>query len=459
MKMNSETLRRKKPIPTRKIGFNLPGISNFKLDNGLPVFFVRKDILPIMSMSLVIDAGSRLDPPGKKGMANLLAMLMDEGAGKYDSLQLSDQFEIIGASFSIHCDQDSLYLSLQVLADEFERGTELFSSVVIDPHLDEKDFEREKRKILTRILQNSDDAEEIANEVFEFKLFGENNPYAPPSTGYQKDIESLSVTDLKENFRKTIEPSNAFLVIAGSYKEENLKDVLNKYFSGWNSPGLRSPAIDMRVTAQPGLYIFDKKDSVQSEIRTGLLCYGRNEYDFYSRSILNLILGGQFTSRLNLNLREKKGFTYGIHSRFIYLKSAGYFFTATSVSSENTGAALNEIFMEIKKIRNGITLKELDFAKSSLIRKFPSGFETTRQITSNIVGQILHSLSEDYFKQYPERISKVTRDEVNRAAQDNLFPDRLTTVIAGNKDKIIDQLREVYKGEITELDANGRILF
>ncbi len=458
MTMNPDTSRRKKPVPGRKTKFNLPDISSFKLQNNLQVYFVRKDTLPVMNMSLVLDAGSKYDPANKKGLSNLLAMVIDEGAGKYNSLQLSDQFEVIGANFSIHCDQDSFYFSLQVLADEFERGTELFSSVITDPHLDENDFEREKRKIITRISQNNDDVEEIANEVFEFKLFGENNPYAPPSIGYLEDIESIQASEIKDHFINIINPSGAFLVIVGSYNQEKLKDVLNRYFSGWESTGLNKPFIDTTSSGQKGLYIVDKKDSVQSEIRTGLISYKRNEYDFYSKSILNLILGGQFTSRLNLNLREKRGFTYGIYSRFIYLKSAGYFFTTTSVSSENTGAALKEILGEIDKIRKGVTRKELEFARSSLIRKFPSGFETNRQITSNIIGQLIHSLPEDYFIRYPERIKKVTREQVLKAANDNLFPEKLTTVIAGNKEKILGQLKEIYPGDITELDSGGRIL-
>ncbi len=449
---------RKRPVQGRKTNFTLPGISSFKLDNNLKVYFVRKETLPIMTTSLVLDAGTRYDPQGKKGLTNLLAMVMDEGAGKYDSLQLSDQFEILGANFSIHCDQDSLYLSLQVLADEFERGTELFSSVVLDPHLEENDFEREKRKILTRILQNKDDIEEIANEVFEFKLFGGDNPYAAPSIGYQKDIESISAAELKDYYKNIIDPADAFLVIVGSYEEEKLKSILNRYFADWKPQGVPKPLINTEISAGQGLYIVDKKDSVQSEIRTGLICYRRDEYDFFSRSILNLILGGQFTSRLNLNLREKRGFTYGIYSRFIYLKCSGYFFTTTSVSSENTGASLHEIYKEINKIKKGVTRKELDFAKSSLIRKFPSGFETNRQIASNIISQVLHSLSGDYFERYPEKIKQVTQEDVNKAAGDNLFPDKLTTVIAGNKEKIISQIKEIYQGEITELDANGRIL-
>ena len=456
--MNSEIIRRKKPVPRRKIEFNLPGVNSFELENGLRVYFVRKDTLPVMNMSLVLDAGSKYDPWGKKGLSNLLSMVVDEGAGEYDALQLSDQFEVIGANFSVSCDQDSIYLSLQVLADEFERGAELFSAVVTRPRLDKEDFYREKRKITTRILQNRDDIEEIANQVFEFKLFGVDNPYASPTIGYQKDIDSITAVELRDYFESKFDPSNAFLAVVGSYDEIKLREILNKYFSNWKSEGLNNSEIDTAAIVSPGLYIVNKQDSVQSEIRTGLVCYKRNEYDFFSRSILNTILGGQFTSRLNLNLREKRGFTYGIYSRFIYLKSGAYFFTSTSVSSENTGAALGEIFKEIKNIRNGVTAKELEFAKSSLIRKFPSGFETNGQIASGIIGQIIHSLPEDYFRKYPDNIKQVTRDRVKLAAADNLFPDKLTTVIAGNKEKIINQLKEIYPGNITELDAGGRIL-
>ena len=456
--MSLEVIRNKKPPRLRKIKFNLPEVIKFKLDNNLQVYFIQKSTLPLLSMSLVTEAGSKYDPAGKKGLTNLLAMAVDEGAGDYDSLQLSDQFEILGASFSISCDQDSVYFSLQVLKDEFERGLELFSTILIDSHLYEADLSREKRKIKTRILQTSDEADEIANEVFEYKLFGNNNPYAYPTIGYSDDIDSISLQDIKDFYNHFIVPENSFLVVTGDYETESLKNILNKYFRTWSRSSITKPRITNADIEQPGLYIIDKKDSVQSEIRTGLISYKRNDYDFYARSILNLILGGQFSSRLNLNLREHKGFTYGVYSRFIYLMSSAYLFVSTSVSSENTGAALTEIFKEIKKIRNGITKKELEFAKSSLIRKFPSSFESYRQIASNVIGQIIHTMPEDYFETYIDEIKKVTRERIIKAAEDNLFPDKLTTVIVGSKEKTAAQLKDIYNGEIIELDEKGSSL-
>lgn len=456
--MSSETIRNKKPPQLKRIKFILPKVTPFKLDNGLQVYFVRKNTLPFIKMSLIADAGSKYDLKGKKGLSNLLAMVIDEGAGEYDALQLSDQFEILGAHFNIGCDQDSLYLSLQILKDEFEKGLDLFTSIITDSHLAEKDFHREKRKVRTRILQKRDDAEEIANEVYEYVVFGDRNAYAYPTIGYENDIDLVSLQDLTNHYKNILVPSNSFLIIVGDNDAENLKVILNKYFLEWKNTPLNKPSISFHSTVRPGLYLIDKKDSVQSEIRAGFLSFKRSEYDFYARSILNLILGGQFSSRLNLNLREKKGITYGAYSRFIYLKSSAYYYATTSVSSENTGAAIIEIQNEIKKIRDGVTKKELEFAKSSLIRKFPSGFESYRQIASNIIGLIIHSLPVDYFETYTDEIRKVTLERVIKAAEDNLHPDKLAVIIVGNKEKIKDQIKGIHPSKFVELDEKGNEL-
>lgn len=454
--MISKVTRNKKPTQQRRIKFTLPETISFKLDNNLQVYFVQKVSLPFLNMSLVTDAGSKYDQSGRKGLSNLLAMVIDEGAGEYDSLQLSDQFEVLGANFHISCDQDSIYLSLQILNDQFEKGLDLFTAIITDSHLAEDDFKREKRKVKTRILQKRDDSEEIANEVFEYKLFGDNNPYGFPIIGYEGDIDLISLQNLKDYYKDRLLPTNSFLVIVGDYDTDNLKKLLNKYFLRWKNIPPVKPDISFNSTDNPGLYLVDKKESVQSEIRTGLLSFKRNEYDFYARSVLNLILGGQFSSRLNLNLREKKGYTYGVYSRFIYLKSSAYFFATTSVSSENTAAALNEIYNEINKIKKGVTKKELEFARASLIRKFPSGFESYRQITLNIIGRIVHSLPEDYLETYTDEIRRVTLDRVIKAAEDNLDVENLTTVIVGNKEKISDQLKNIHPDGFTELDERGK---
>jgi zinc protease len=169
-----------------------------------------------------------------------------------------------------------------------------------------------------------------------------------------------------------------------------------------------------------------------------------------------MILGGQFSSRINLNLREAKGYTYGAFSRFIYYKSAAYFFTATSVGLENTAESLNEIIKEIEKIREGVSTEELEFAKSSLIRKFPSNFESFSQIAANIIGQVIHSLPDNYFETYLEEVNKVTLDRIILAAAENLKTENLTTVVVGDIRKLLPQLEKTWQGKLYELDINGR---
>lgn len=447
--------RKQKPIHSEILKFHLPEINTFNLENGLKVYFVQNSSLPFLYMNLVTDSGSKYDPSLKKGLAYLFAMTVDEGAGEYNSLQLSDEFDIIGANFSISCNQDTIYFSLQVLKDEFERGLELFSKVIISPHLKEEDFAREKRKVKTRILQIKDDADEIANEVFEYKLFGQGNPYAFPPMGYEKNVDLISAADIRDFYKNYLSPENSFIVVVGDSNPEHLKRLLNSNLKAW---GKSDPSgnISFESISSPGIYVVNKKDSVQSEIRTGLITFKRNEYDYFARSILNMILGGQFSSRINLNLREAKGYTYGAFSRFIYYKSAAYFYTSTSVGLENTAEALKEIIKEIEMIREGVSIEELEFAKSSLIRKFPSNFESFSQIAANIIGQVIHSLPDNYFETYLEEVNKVTLDRIMLAAAENLKTENLTTVIVGDLGKLLPQLEKTWKGKLYELDINGR---
>lgn len=447
--------RKQKPIHSEILKFHLPEINTFNLENGLKVYFVQNSSLPFLYMNLVTDSGSKYDPSLKKGLAYLFAMTVDEGAGEYNSLQLSDEFDIIGANFSISCNQDTIYFSLQVLKDEFERGLELFSKVIISPHLNEEDFAREKRKVKTRILQIKDDADEIANEVFEYKLFGQGNPYAFPPMGYEKNVDLISAADIRDFYKNYLSPENSFIVVVGDSNPEHLKRLLNSNLKAW---GKSDPSgnISFESISSPGIYVVNKKDSVQSEIRTGLITFKRNEYDYFARSILNMILGGQFSSRINLNLREAKGYTYGAFSRFIYYKSAAYFYTSTSVGLENTAEALKEIIKEIEMIREGVSIEELEFAKSSLIRKFPSNFESFSQIAANIIGQVIHSLPDNYFETYLEEVNKVTLDRIMLAAAENLKTENLTTVIVGDLGKLLPQLEKTWKGKLYELDINGR---
>ena len=199
-----------------------------------------------------------------------------------------------------------------------------------------------------------------------------------------------------------------------------------------------------------------KDEAVQSEIRIGHISKKRDKHDYFPRTLLNTILGGQFSSRINLNLREDKGYTYGAFSRFNYFKECAFFYASTSVGIENTGKAINEIINELNLIKEGVTEKELEFAQSSTIGKYPANFETNRQIAHNLTTKYLYDLPDDYFRTYPDRIRNVSIEQVNKSAVDHIHTERLVILVVGDREKLIPQLKDLTSERIIELDYSGK---
>ena len=444
----NEINRSIKPLPTDEIDFSLPQIQNFSLDNKLKVYFVQKNDLPILQLNMIVNAGSKFDPNDKKGLANLTAMLIDEGAGNYNALELSDEFDTLGSHFNVGASQDNIFLSLQTLTENFEKSLDLFSMVITKPHLNQTDFERERRKVLIKILQLKDEPDQIADAAYEYLIFGKDNPYSSITLGGEKSVNKISNEDIKIFYDLYFKPNNSALIIVGDSKIDELKDYLNFFLVKWNHGEAKSIFINKASRYKTQIFLIHKEGAVQSEIRIGHLSSERSEEDYYSKILLNNILGGQFSSRINLNLRENKGYTYGASSRFTYYKNSAHFVVSTSVGSENTGNAVKEIMNELYSIRNGAEQKELDFAKASAIRRFPSNFETNKQIASNLTAKYIFSLPDDYFNNYIEKIKNVSLEEINLAAEENIFPEESIILVVGDKNKILSQLENLNLGEL-----------
>jgi zinc protease len=442
-----------KPKASSELSFKVPNYKKFTLNNKLDIYFVEKRELPIVRLNVIINAGSKFDPNMKKGTSNTLTMCLDEGAGEYNALELSEQFDLLGAQFSLYSNSDTIQITLQTLKENFSKALQLVGKVLTEPHLHDEDFEREKRKIQTRLKQLSDDPDYLANTFFESLLLGENNPYSYPVLGVPNNIAEITNIDIKSWYNKFILPNNSFIVAVGNISFEEFQSNIEECFSVWEK-GNEDFQFNLKNNSDKKiLYIVDKKDSVQTEIRVGHHSGERKAGDYFSKHLLNAILGGQFTSRINLNLREKHGYTYGASSNFNYYKNAAYFDVSTSVGIENTVNALNEIFKELKNIRNGVSEDELTFAKSSVIRKFPLNFETYRQVASNFIGEFIYELPKDYFSTYIDKINSVTIDDVNKAALKNIFPDSATTVLVGDKNKLLDQLKDNNFGKVEVVDS------
>lgn len=444
------------PIPLEKISFEIPQISFINLSNGIDLYFIQKEKLPIVKLILISSSGSLNDPVDKKGLTFLTSLLIDEGAGEYDALQLNNEIEKLGTILSILVNHDTFTLSVLSLKEHFERSFELLSKIILEPRFEETDFHREKKRMLDKILQLKDEPSYIATTAFEKRLFI-NSPYAYPEIGYEETSTAISKNDVTEFYKSNFCRSKFSAIIVGNITEGEAAGLFNKYLGSLKSQKSET-VVNVSSGVKKNIYFIDKKESAQSEIRIGNLTKPRKAEDYNAARIMNTILGGQFSSRINLNLREKRGLTYGAGSSLNYSKNTGYLEISTAVNIKNTSEAIQEIMNEMNLIRQNISKDEIDFAKSYLIKQFPSRFETYTQIASNISPLIMHELPIDYYNSYESKIENVTPEEIQRAALEYVKPDEAIIVVVGDKLEVIPQLKTFSEITPVELDLNGNII-
>jgi predicted Zn-dependent peptidase len=447
--------RSKIPLPSKEFSFLIPEIQLLKLNNGLEIYHVRKENLPIVQFSFISFAGSVNDPVDKYGSGFLTSLLIDEGAAEYDALQLNNELEKLGTISTININHDIFILGILSLKENFERSLQLFSKIIFEPRFEQKDFDREKKKVLDKILQLKDEPSYIASTNFE-KLVLANSEYSNPEIGNSNSVNNISLVDIKNYYTNNFLQLSAKVIIVGNISENETLELSNKYFAQWKSIN-KSNDKEKNILTRPkkSIYLIHKKESAQTELRIGHLSKNRFADDYYSSKVMNTILGGQFSSRINLNLREKKGFTYGAGSSFHYNLKFGYLEVSTAVNIQNTSEAISEILFEMEEIKKNISQSEVDFAKSYLIKQFPSKFETYSQISKNISPLILYSLPIDYYKGYTARIDSVELNDVIQSAYENIFPENIIILAVGDRNNIIPQISKNFDCETIELDLDG----
>ncbi len=444
--------RSKKPPEQKEISFNLPSLSKFTLSNGIDVYLVNKTDLPIVRINFLLYSGSRIDPEKLNGLANLTAMCIDEGAGGLSAIELADELEMLGTHISTNTDDDVTQLSMQALIGNFKPALKLFSKVVTSPNLSETEFEKQKRKLVTTLLQLKDDPDYIADTSFQHIIFGKSHPYGKPTLGVKESVDKITISDLKSFYKYNFSPGNSTIIVSGSIGKKELKLYLEDELGSWNSQSQNILFEGTEIKSINKIIIINKPGSVQTEIRVGYVTGKRNRENYFQRLLLNTILGGQFSSRINLNLREKHGYTYGAHSRVSYFRHSGFFQVSTSVGIENSVNALNEILKELNEIRNGVKQTEVDFAKDAITKRFPLGFETYGQISQNIKTLLLHNLEYSFFSEYVQLINNVDIRDINNEAIQSIKPDEMAIVLVGDKDKIGLVGLEKFNREIQVLE-------
>ena len=438
------------PPPGAIRPYAFPAVERGRLDNGMEVRVVHKLPFPIVTAMVVIRAGETAAPEGRGGLAVLTADALEGGTVHLGSRQLAKELEAIGASFGVSAGWDSTTAALSCMADHLPGALPLLADMVRSPAFTASDFDRYRAQRLASAAHRSMDPGSLAADAHARFVFGEGDTYARPLAGTSSSLGGLGPVDAHAFAGSRYGPSQAALVVAGDIEPTDALALAERSFGGWSRD--IDPVPEATVSAhRPGrsVHLIHRPGSVQSEIRVGHVGVARSVEDYIPLMVLNLILGGSFSSRLNLNLRERNGFTYGVRSSFATRRGKGPFVVSTSVENAVTGAATEEIFREIEGIvQEGPTGEEVEAATSYLAGIFPLRLETTGQIASRMAGMVVYDLPGDYYHTYRDRVRRVTREQAAESARRHIRPDALCTVVVGDADAVAGPLEALGIGTV-----------
>ena len=452
--------RTKRPVPKVLPNVELPLIQKATLANGLNVWLVEKHQLPLVAFNLVINAGSDHDPPSGPGVASMTAELLDEGTETRTALQIAEQLDFLGASFSIRSALDGTFISLNTLTKHLDEALRVYADVLAHPTFPQAEFDRLKNQRLASLLQQKDQPATIASISFNRIIYGADHSYGNNAAGTEKSIKDLRRENLVEFYNRYYRPNNATLIVVG---DTELKDITAKFehaVQDWKPGATAPPQLPPTpVVERRRVYMIDKPGAVQSEIRIGYPALARNTPDFFAVTLMNRILGGQFSSRLNLNLREKHGFSYGVRSAFSFTKHPGPFVASGAVVTAKTDSALREFLYEIDLMHNqSATNEELDFVKKGLTGNFALGFETPSQIAAALTSVALYGLPENYLQTYIENIHHVSREQVETASKKYLDTSKMAIVFVGDLKAVRENVEKLKLGDTVICDLEGNTL-
>lgn len=427
----------------------LAPIQEHRLSNGLRVMLVEKHQVPVVQINVVVMAGSALNPGSKAGLATMMADMLDEGAGTRDALELADALDFLGVRLSTAAGNHTAAISLFTPLSKLNDALPLLADVVLRPTFPEEELERKRKSRLTQLLQQHDRPATIATVLFNKALYGDQHPYGQPSIGGEAAIRSLTVRDLREFHESYFRPNNAVLIVVGDVTAESVIPKLEELLGGWPTGVITVPAWP-EATQVSGrqILLVDKPGAAQSEIRIGRIGVERKTKDYEALRVMNAILGGAFTSRLNMNLREEHGYSYGAFSRFSFRLLPGPFLASSAVQTDATDKALREFFNEFSAIREPVSDEELTRARNYLALQFPGNFQTVGGIAGNIDDLFVFELPSDYFNQFLDRVLAVTKDDVERVARNYVDPENVVIVVVGDREKIEDGVRALGLGPV-----------
>ena len=439
--------------------FRFPLIARHTLHNGLQVRTVEHHTVPVVTMVVQVDAGAVADPPGREGLAALTADMVDEGTGSLSAIEVSESLARIGAEYDVDVGPDAARFSLTALSRFAERAASLLADILIRPSLHAGDFDRVRQMRLDRLRQLKDLPSAVAERAFLRLMYGEH-PYGHLSIGHALALGALAPEDVAAFHAARFRPSRATITVAGPLSHGGLLRLADEAFSGW--PEAPTPVDvqgprDVEEGALPSrLAVVLRDGAPQSELRIGHLSARRNTPDYPALLVMNAVLGGQFVSRINLKLREEKGYTYGARTGFDWRRGIAPFSLQAGVHTASTADAISDCLAELDGIRGSRppSEREMSLAKASLTRGYPRGFETAQQVARSVAHLALFGLPDTYFEEFVPRVHAVEAADVIRAAERYVDPARAVTLVVGDYQAIAESLRPLGLGEPQLLPAD-----
>ena len=427
----------KPPFPKKLPRFTLPDFERFEIAPGIPVILCRNSTVPLVTLSFSINQGSRNDTLPKQGLTQLTMQVLNEGGGDFTSSEFHDRIDDLGSSIVCFSNEDYARIQITSLRENFADTLALLSLMLVKPIFSETDYAREKNNLMVRLTQLADRPEIIADKVFNDNLFAEDHPYYLNAGGKKPTLESITLVDVQNRFKSILQSGHSEIFCAGDIDAVSLKELLSASLSGLST---RNPVFTkalLPIVQKPAcILIAHKEGAEQTEVMFGHQSVKSTETDHISRTAANSLFGGQFSSRLNLNLREKHGITYGVHSYFNSLQLCGEFIISTSVAGKDSGTAIEQVFVELEKIRTKITNKELAFVKASMVNRFALNFETSMHLIMNSLMLRAGEMTEDYIKNFVPRVGDLTVDMLLASAREHFLPENMQVVLVGDKTEI-----------------------
>jgi zinc protease len=443
--------------PARPLNLPVPEI--FKLRNGLTVFYNYRPGLPVVSANLVFKTGSSANPVDKSGLASFTANMLQQGTATRNATQIADEAALLGTTLSTAATMDGSSVGAGALTKNFAGVLDLISDVVLHPAFPPDEVERRRASRLAEFADDRGDPNVIVSRTGVSALFGPHSPFGYDNAGNEESIKAIARDDMLDFWKTHYVPNNAALVIAGNIPLDDLKNLAESKFGTWKAGESSGMPLGALEPTKAKIVIVDRPRAQQTMIRFMQMGVERSNPDYPAIEVMNSELGGLFSSRINLNLREEHGYTYGTNSAFVYRRTLGYFLVGGGIRTDVTAPAVTETFKEIRRmIDTPMKPEELSLAKDSQSRSLPGMFEASSSAVGALSQIFTYDLSRDYFETLPDRLNAVTAEDAESVAKKYLHPDRMILICVGDRAKIEPELQKLDLGEIEIRDANGEIV-